>query len=1191
VPAERLRDESGGVPGQVHLLAADWAREEAARRRQEARDRVGAVAGRAAAERAELRSIEADLTGGILEVQARGEPVPMISWQATLTVCPFKGLASFEAVDARYFFGRERLVAELVARLVGAPLLGVVGPSGSGKSSVVQAGLLPALADGVLPGSEDWRLLLMRPGEHPLQELRGITAGADGRGRRVIVVDQFDETFTACRDEQERSAFISLLLQLLREPDDRCRAVLAIRSDHYGRCAGYAELSGLLAANQVLVRPMWRDELRASIEGPAERAGLYVDPELTHALVEDVENEPGALPLLSTALLELWRNRSGRRLRYADYVRTGGVRGAVARLAEATFAEFGQEQQRLARRVLLRLAEEDANGVVERRRVSLTELDGDRDRDVADVISLLARRRLLTLSEGNVEVAHEALLREWPRLRAWLEEDAEGRRLHRRMSYAASVWEEGGRSPGDLYSGARLSAAREWAREHDPDLNAVEHEFLVASRQRQDAARKRHRTRVRLLFAALVAGFALVSVAAGVALLQRERMSQQRDIALSRQLAVNANAALTTNSALSLQLALRAYDVSPTPEADAALRQATWAFRAVAAARRHDRALSVAVAPDGRRVASGGSDGTVILWGWPDFRPLVVAEGPRSSLWALAFSPNGELPATAGSDGAIRVGSSDDPVATARVIGQSSESVHAIAFDRDGRAIASASEDGSVVRWSLEGGAPTVYDVTGGPKMYSVAVSPDGELLAAGGEDGNVRLWTTSDRSRHRVLSTARSTAFQLAFSPDGTRLAAAGDDGRTRIWTVQDETAPVVLRGDPEPAITVAFSPGSERVAVAGESGTIRVWTVHGDLLQEMTGQQGRTHSVAWLPDGRHVATGGVDGTTWVWEPAMPTVLRADGSPVLAVALSKKGDLATGSAGGAVRWWDAATHRPSTIARVPPAVTGVDVSPDDGRVAVAAYDGTVLVADKSGRTQTLAQGHQPVFRATFSHDGGSVATAEEGGAVRLHPLRPRGKSRLLARHGSAASTAVFSPDSRVVASTGIDGLVRVTDVATGRSRAFDAGDTGGNSIAFSPDGQSLIGAGSDGSVVLWTRSGRQLESWSEHTGGTAEAALTTNGTLVSAGADGTLRAWSPAARKAVGLGATSLLIGVQDKGINDLDVDASGRIATAGTDGSAMVWRCDVCGPAASVLREARRRATPPLSLAARRLLRQDLE
>ncbi len=298
----------------------------------------------------------------------------------------------------------------------------------------------------------------------------------------------------------------------------------------------------------------------------------------------------------------------------------------------------------------------------------------------------------------------------------------------------------------------------------------------------------------------------------------------------------------------------------------------------------------------------------------------------------------------------------------------------------------------------MDGGAPTVYDSKGGPKMFAVAFSPDGRQLVAGGEGGRIHVWATDSPSRAGELSAASSAVHQLFFSPDGTRLAAAGDDGTTRIWNLEEGGPPVALRGDGEAAYTVAFSPDSDRLAVAGESGTVRIWTARGVLLQEMAGQEGRTQSVAWLRDGRHVASAGLDGAIWVWEPAMPTVLHADDNPVIAVAFSADGDhVATGSVGGAVRWWNVATERSSTIARVPAVALGVDVSPDDGRVAVAAEDGTVLQADENGRTEMLAHRDQPVLRAMFSDDGLSLVTAELGGAVRVYSLtqwRPVARSR-----------------------------------------------------------------------------------------------------------------------------------------------------------------------------------------------------
>ena len=323
--------------------------------------------------------------------------------------------------------------------------MGVVGPSGSGKSSAVKAGLLAALAAGVLPGSERWAPALLRPGEHPVAHARAGDGGRGpgrpaGRRRRSVRGD-----LHLLRDEGERAAFVDALLDATRDPRRPALVLVAVRADFYGRCAAYPELSRLLGANHVLVGPMRRDELRRAIELPARRAGLQVEPALVDRLIADVEGEPGALPLLSTALLELWQHRDGRRLRLSAYEQLGGVHGAVARLAESAYARLDPERRRVARRILLRLADEGEGDAVVRRRVALAELEAERDERVAEVLAMLAADRLVTIGEGEVEVAHEALLREWPRLRGWLEEDAQGRRLHQHWHTAARDWDAAGR--------------------------------------------------------------------------------------------------------------------------------------------------------------------------------------------------------------------------------------------------------------------------------------------------------------------------------------------------------------------------------------------------------------------------------------------------------------------------------------------------------------------------------------------------------------------------------------------------------------------------------------------------------------------------------------------------------------------------------------------------------------------------
>ena len=347
VPVARLLAVSGGLPRNVHDVVAGWAHELASREVQDAASRI-------AADRPALRAAEDALATNVVKLHVGHERAAQD--REALVACPFKGLAPFDVEDGKFFCGRERLVAEMVARLTGAPLLGIVGASGSGKSSALRAGLMAALSAGVLPGSDQWTQSLMRPGEHPLRTLEQSTAGMKSHGRTVVAVDQFEELFTVCHDEQERAAFIDALVALTHDPRRRVLVLITIRADFYGGCAAYPEFARLLGASHVLVGPMQRDELRRAIEVPAQRAGLRVGPGLVDALTAGVEGQPGALPLLSTSLLELWQHRDGQTLRVGGYELAGGVPGAVARLAERAYGRLDAAQQQIARRILLRLA-------------------------------------------------------------------------------------------------------------------------------------------------------------------------------------------------------------------------------------------------------------------------------------------------------------------------------------------------------------------------------------------------------------------------------------------------------------------------------------------------------------------------------------------------------------------------------------------------------------------------------------------------------------------------------------------------------------------------------------------------------------------------------------------------------------------------------------------------------------------
>src|SRR5215218_7580373 len=494
---------------------------------RETAQRLDAGAGLASRRRTELRELERELAADVVDLHAlRGKAAQ----PGRAPDCPFKGLEPFDVGDAELFFGRERLVAELVARVPGTSLLGVIGASGSGKSSAVRAGLLPALAAGVLPDSERWTRVLLRPGEQPGVALAGALGGVSLRAaldrvepgeRLLVVVDQFEEAFTVCTEPAERAAFLDELASAAAaDTEGRLLVVLALRADFYGACASHPQLARLLGANQVLVGPMRPDELARAIEQPAAAAGLVVEPELAARLVEETAGRTGGLPLLSTTLLELWQRRSADRLTIRAYERTGGVNGAVARLAERAYDRLSPAEAAVARNMLVRLAGAGEAEVAVKRQVPLAELDLGRDAAARRVLDVLTANRLVTVGGDTVEVAHEALLREWPRLRGWLEQDAEARRLHRHITLAAREWDAGGRDPGELYRGARLASALDLGAEHGDALNRPEREFLDEGRlasERESVRARRMNRRLRMLLAgalvALVAAGALGLVA------------------------------------------------------------------------------------------------------------------------------------------------------------------------------------------------------------------------------------------------------------------------------------------------------------------------------------------------------------------------------------------------------------------------------------------------------------------------------------------------------------------------------------------------------------------------------------------------------------------------------------------------------------------------------------------------------
>jgi WD40 repeat protein/class 3 adenylate cyclase len=1145
-PVESMARASQGVPGRVHEVASEWARSEASRRLAAAAEFLAAGRDRHASDLEFANNVIGLKLGRLYSVEGRDV--------LAVETCPYKGLAAFERDDSAYFFGRERLVGELAARTVQVGLLGVVGASGSGKSSVIGAGLLPSLAAGLLPGSENWKQVAIRPGEHPMNVLRAaLSNGAEDpieaavgaltpEGRLVLVVDQFEETFTLCTGEAERSDFVEALSGAARRWPENVAVILAIRADYYGHCAPYPDLAGALAANHVLVGPLTREELKRAIELPARRAGLRVESALADALVEEVSDEPGGLPLLSTALVELWQTREDGWIRMEAHEQTGGVRGAVSRLAETSYEQLSPAEQEAARRVFLRLVASGEGETITRRRVDLDEFDLARDPDAAAVMTRLTQDRLLTKTEDTVEVAHEALLREWPRLRTWLEEDVQGHQLRQHLTHAARQWEVTGRDASEVYRGARLSAALDWAATRGPDLNEQERDFLAESRQASEREAERQRRTNRRLRGLLVATAVFLVgalLAGGLALVQRGRAQDeavraenQSRISSARELAAAAVANLDVDPERSILLALAAVDATwnadrtVVPEAEEALHRALQESRVV---RTVPQGRAIAVSPDGSRFATTGEDGTATVWE-TDGQRLLTLRGHKGEVNGIAFSPDRSLLATTGSDQTVRLWD-----------GASGRQVHVMRGHRD--------------------------------LVLGIAFSPDGSLLATSSQDGTVRIWDVAAGTQHLVLRGPPDEEFvnfsglTPAFSPDGSRVASGGWVS-TPIWDLATGEISMVLP-HPRETFAVAFSPDGTRVATA-DGLDVQTWDAEtGEPLTTLSGHTGDVLGIAYSPDGQRIATGGDDGTAQVWDAATgDSLLTLAGHTIQVdqVAFTPDGDqLLTGGADGTARLWDISPTGGRDWLTVPgPAERqgGVSFSPDGTSFAVPGQVTGVTIRDVETGTKIITlRGHDATIRRmAFSPDGTRLAGADGSGpgntransTVPIWDVTTGELVMTLAGHSDQVGAVAYRPDGGRLATGSWDGTVRLWDAFSGRE--LGAVDVGSPvfALAFSPDGRWLV-SGDDGDKSLSVWDADTLERRGElrgHTDVIQDVAFGPAGTVVTASWDGTAKIWDLESRRELATlrGHSGPLLGVA--------VSPDGAlVATGSLDGTAKLW------------------------------------
>ncbi|MDQ3855204.1 MAG: hypothetical protein M3281_02260, partial [Chloroflexota bacterium] len=1020
---------------------------------------------------------------------------------------PYKGLRAFSEQDADDFFGREALTERLLERLrEDSPFrrfLAIVGPSGSGKSSVARAGLIPELRKGALTGSESWQLAKLVPGAHPLEELEAALLRVavnpppslleqlqDERGlvravkrtlpegsavELVLLVDQFEEAFTLAPDEVERARFLEGLCSVATDPRSRAWVICTLRADFYDRPLLYPDVGEMLRQRTEVVLPLSTSELHRAIVEPARRAGVELEPDLVSTIIHDVEEQPGALPLLQYALTELFERREGSLLTLQAYRESGGVQGALSRRAEELYEGLTGAEQEIARQVFLRLVTLGEGVEHTRRRVSLSELRtlGADEDTLVGVLELFGQYRLLTFDrepmtgEPTVEMAHEALIRSWPRLGSWLEDSREALRTQRRLLAETAEWLRADRDPSYLASGTRL-VQYEGLSDGALALSSEEREYVAASvvardqsqleeHQRQEhelelarereLAQRQAAHRLRYLVAAMAVFLVVVAALAALALVSRSRAVASFNQSESQRLAAESSGVLQRGESAELAalLALRGLRAQYSPQVDMSLQRASRYDYGARLFQAPDVVMRAGVSTDERYlVGAGSSSGELTVW---DFRTGKVLRSLHGKVAAemLSVSPDGRYALSGSGVPPNEVTLWD--LRSGRALWEHTGRGAAARFEADSVSI--CCEDGAVVVREIGSGRELRRRQLAGESnlLFSAAFSPDGHRVLTGNQDGTMALWDATTGVKLREYAGHTANVWSLAISQDGRSALSGSWDKSVRLWDLDSGKNTRTFLGHTDVVFGVAISPDGRYAASGSLDTTARVWDTHtGAELRKITGHTASVYGVTFTPEGM-LLTASKDHTVRLWNLHSPL----------------ERDTLTGHTG--------AMYYPR-------------FSPDGRYLATTSFDHTARIWNATTDALLHTLNHpQAVRDAVYSPDGRYLLTECMDGVARLWDVRTGKQVRAYDTHepGTFGDVA-YSPDGRRIA-VSTPSRVQVLEVQTGDVvREWSAGL---GVLAFSPDGKSLL-VGSDSpqkAAWIWDiNSGRELQHFQQDT-------------------------------------------------------------------------------------------------------------
>ena len=1118
---------------------------------------------------------------------------------------PYPGLLAFDEADAAIYFGRDddirRLIERLNARRAqgGEKLVLVLGASGSGKSSLLRAGAMPRLKRD----AHNWIVLPpFRPHEHPLDGLaqvvaNGLDQATDWRRWRdafaggdfahslsdlacdlravhkeneayiLLAIDQGEELFTGA-DPAQTDQFFRVLSAML---DERLpfMAVMSLRSDYLGHLQQEQRLEAPF--EQFSLKNMPLERVREIIEGPAKVAGITVEEGLVTAAMADARTED-ALPLLAFVLRELYdRFASSGHLTAEAYRALGDAQAqlsplenAVRRKADEVLAKARPEPEdldALKEAFIPAMVRVNPEGEYVRRPAPMESIPPR----AMPLIERLAKARLLIIRDDQgvkkVEVAHEALLRNWPLLRSWLDEEREFLVGKAQLEQDLLDWENAApeHKADALLTGLKLTRARMWLQAKPHQLTAREREFIQAGVAHHEAeAAQKERTRRRVLRGTIAAAVILAVVAAAAL--------WEENLATSRQYAAQSMRDSSSDLGAALEEAVAAGNRAHIREAETALNKAlvnprerfilhhkgpvnSAAFspdgtRVVTASNDNTARLwdagnghllatlaghtgpvnSALFSPDGKRIVTASADGTARVWDAGDGRPLFLLGGHKGAVNSAVFSPDGKSIVTPSADGTARVWDGGDGHLLATLTGHKG-AVNSAAFSPDSSRILTASADGTAQVWNASDGKP-LFPLTGHKGAVNSAVfSPDGERIVTAGDDMTAKEWDAGNGHLLFTLASHRGRVVSAVFSPDGKHIVTASADKTAREWDAGDGHLTLELTGFMDPVVSAVFSPDSSRILTASDDWTARVWdAANGHQLAMLAGNTHEVHAAVYSFDGSHILTANADGTARVWD-------AGDGHLL-------------------------ATLAGHTVPAVP--VNSAAVSPDGKRIITANADGTAQVWD-AGNDQplfTLAKQNGAVDSAAFSPDGKRIVTANADGTARVWDAGDGQLLFPLTGHTGRVNSAAFSPDSQRIVTASADKTAKVWDAANGHllldlKQFTDVV----RSAAFSPDGKRIVTASDDKTARVWdAQDGHLLLTLSGHTDVVLSAAFSPDGKRIvtaSGGKDHTAMVWD------AGNGRPLLLpLAGHSEPTNSAVFSPDGkRIVTASDDKTARVW------------------------------------